>query len=62
MSDKIKNYYSKLPNGETNKPKPDKNFKQHYILSCSMILALGGTGSGKTNALISFLERKTNAF
>ena len=27
-----------------------------------MILALGGTGSGKTTALISFLERKTSAF
>ena len=62
MSDKIKKYYSKIPNGETNKPKLDKIFKQHYILPCSMILALGGTGSGKTNALLSFLERKTNAF
>jgi len=62
MADKIKNYYSKLSNSETNKPKLDKNYKQHYILPCSMILALGGTGSGKTNALISFLERKTAAF
>ena len=62
MTDKIKNYYSKLSNSETNKPKLDKNYKQHYILPCSMILALGGTGSGKTNALISFLERKTAAF
>ena len=62
MSDKIKNYYSKLSDKETNKPKLDKNYKQHYIMPCSMILALGGTGSGKTNALISFLERKAAAF
>ena len=27
-----------------------------------MILCIGGTGSGKTNALLNFLSRKNNAF
>ena len=60
--DKVQNYYESLPKEFQKKPKVDKGFKNHYILPNSMICCIGGTGSGKTNALIDFLNRKTNAF
>ena len=63
MSDKIKNYYSKLSNSETNKPKLDKNYIQHYILPCSMICFIGATGTGKSTVLCDFLlDRKNSSF
>jgi len=42
--------------------KPDKNFKKHLILPCSMIAIIGSTGSGKTSTLIELLSRKNDAF
>ena len=60
--DEIKNYYEVIDKGLQKKPKLDKNFNKHYILPNSMIMCIGGTGSGKTNALMDFLSRKTNAF
>jgi len=60
--DEIKNYYEIIDKGLQKKPKLDKNFKSHYILPNSMIMCIGGTGSGKTNALMDFISRKTNAF
>jgi hypothetical protein len=61
MSDKnIKNWYKEIKQ-DTKKP-IDTNFVKHHILPCSMILCIGGTGSGKTNALIDWLSRKNNAF
>jgi hypothetical protein len=63
MTDKnITNWYKELKGGEIKKPKLDSNFTKHHILPCSMILCIGGTGSGKSNALIEFLSRKNNAF
>ena len=56
--DKVKNYYELLPSNLKKETKLDKNFKKHYIRPCSMICCIGGTGAGKTNSLISFLERK----
>lgn len=62
MSDNknIKNLYKELK--QDSKPKLDTNFNQHHILPSSMILCIGGTGSGKTNALLNFISRKNNAF
>lgn len=62
MSDNknIKNWYKELK--QDSKPKLDANFNQHHILPSSMILCIGGTGSGKTNALLNFISRKNNAF
>lgn len=56
--DKLINWYEKLGKKLIQPPKLDKNFTSHYILPNSMILALGGTGSGKTNSLISFMSLK----
>jgi ABC-type proline/glycine betaine transport system ATPase subunit len=62
MTDKVKNYYELLPKDLKQERKVDNFFKKHYIQPCSMICCIGGTGSGKTNALIDFLNRKNNAF
>ena len=56
--DKLINWYEKLGKKLIQPPKLDKNFTSHYILPNSMILALGGTGSRKTNSLISFMSLK----
>jgi hypothetical protein len=62
MTDKIKNYYELLDKSLKRENKFDKNYKKHYIQPNSMICCIGGTGSGKTNALIDFLTRKNEAF
>jgi hypothetical protein len=56
--DKLINWYEKLGNKLTPPPKLDKNFNQHYILPNSRCLAIGGSGMGKTNSLMSFLALK----
>lgn len=58
--DKIKNYYNDVKTQKKNKE--DKNFKHHYIQPNSMMLFLGGTGTGKTNALLNLLERMDERF
>lgn len=62
MPDKVNNWYEKLPSNLKRENKTDKNFKKHYILPNSMICCIGGTGAGKTNALLEFLSRKNEAF
>lgn len=62
MADKITNWYDKLPTHLKRDSKLDKNFKKHFILPNSMICCVGGTGAGKTNALMEFLSRKNDAF
>jgi len=57
----LTNFYNEIGGGSL-KSKRDKNFKKHLIEPNSMILCIGGTGSGKSNALINFLSRKNNAF
>ena len=52
MSDKVKNWYEHLPKDLKRESKLDKNFKKHHVLPNSMICCIGGTGSGKTNALL----------
>ena len=62
MTDKIKNYYELLDKNLKRETKRDKHYKKHQIEPNSMICCIGGTGSGKTNALIDFLTRKNEAF
>ena len=52
----LTNFYNIIGSG--NKKKRDKTFKNHLIEPNSMILCIGGTGSGKTNSLINFLKLK----
>jgi hypothetical protein len=58
----VANWYEKLPEHLKSVSKVDKHFKKHHILPKSMIVCIGGTGVGKTNALIDFLARKDEAF
>ena len=60
--DSIKNFYELIDKDLQNKPKLDSNFSKHHILPNSMIICIGGTGSGKTNSLVNFLSLKNNAF
>ena len=60
--DKITNWYTRLDNKNNDAPTIDKNFKTHMILPCSRIGMIGGSGAGKTNALLEFLHRKKDSF
>ena len=62
MSDKVNNWYEKLPSQLKRDAKLDKNFKKHHIMPNSMICCIGGTGSGKSSSLVEFLSRKNEAF
>jgi len=65
MTDTIKPWYdiikSKTKNKMITRPR-DKTFLSHLIEPTSMILCIGGTGSGKSTALLEFLSRKKEAF
>jgi len=58
----VVNWYDKLPEDLKSNNKTDKHFKKHHILPNSIIVCIGQTGTGKTNALIDFLSRKDEAF
>ena len=60
MSD-IKNWYEFIGN-HSKKQRLDKNYKKHHIQPNSMVLCIGGTGSGKTNSLVDFISKKNDAF
>lgn len=55
----IKNFYEEV---KSTGIKKDKHFNKHKILPNSMIALVGGTGTGKTNALLNFLSLKNEAF
>lgn len=54
MSDKIKNFYLEI---KKDKQVVDKNYKNHMILPNSRIALIGGSGTGKTQFLLNFLDR-----
>jgi len=68
MSDTIKPWYdiikSKNKSGDekTISFLRNKNFKNHLIEPTSMILCIGGTGSGKSTSLLEFLSRSGSTF
>lgn len=59
MGDKIKNFYLEL---KEEKKKVDPNFKKHMIMPNSRIALIGGSGTGKTQFLMNFLERSSPKF
>jgi hypothetical protein len=61
MSDKITNFYEKLPK-HLKKDTVDKTFKNHHILPNSMICAIGGTGTGKSNFVMNMIQRMPEKF
>jgi len=56
--------YTKLAvkEGEGNLFKKDENFHNHYIKPCQTIGVIGPTGSGKSNWVVDFINRKNNVF
>jgi ABC-type proline/glycine betaine transport system ATPase subunit len=62
MSDKIKNYYENLPKDLRRENKVNNTFKNHHILPNSMICAIGGTGTGKTNSILDMIHRMDGTF
>ena len=61
MSDSVIDFYSKLSNNN-NKPFYPITWKNHHIYNNSMILCIGGTGAGKSNALLNFIHRSSGEF
>ena len=59
MSDKIVNFYDKL--GIKGSALPKTWAKTHMYNKCHT-LCLGGTGSGKSNALINYISRSSGEF
>ena len=54
------NFYDKLSKEDKLETKLDKNFKNHHVLPNSMIAIIGGTGSGKSNALVNLISKQSN--
>jgi hypothetical protein len=52
--DEVTNWYKHIKGSGIKK---DKNYSKHMIDAGSMILCIGGTGSGKSTALLEFLSR-----
>lgn len=52
--DKVKNFYTEI---KTEKTKEDKHYKNHLILPFSRVALIGGSGVGKTQFLLNFLDR-----
>lgn len=55
----IVNFYSLLPKS---KEKRTVGFNNHYIEKNSRILMIGSSGTGKSNALLNFIERSSGEF
>lgn len=60
MADVV-NWYDKI-GANKKKSKLPKNWKNHHIYHNSMILCVGGTGTGKTNAFVDYLSRTSGEF
>ena len=55
----LTNFYSLLPK---DKQKPPIGYKNHMIDKNSRILMIGASGTGKSNALINFIEKSSGEF
>ncbi len=56
------NFYNKLPKDIKQETKLDKKFNDHFILPHSMIGIIGGTGSGKSNALLNLISKQSSKY
>ncbi len=54
-------WYDKIGANNNMKKLPSKG-KSHHIYHYSMILCIGGTGTGKTNSLIDYISRSSGEF
>jgi spore coat polysaccharide biosynthesis predicted glycosyltransferase SpsG len=52
--------YKKLDNNK--KSIHPKTWRNHHIYNNSMILCIGGTGAGKSNALLNYIHRSSGEF
>ena len=59
MSDKIVNFYDKLGIKDSALP---KTWVKHHMYNKCHTLCLGGTCSGKSNALINYISRSSSEF
>ena len=59
MGDKIVNFYDKLGIKGSTLP---KTWEKHHMFNKCHTLCLGGTGSGKSNALINYISRSSGEF
>lgn len=55
----ITNFYQLLPKKKQSKP---KGYKNHLIEKNSRILMIGGSGTGKSNSLLNFIEKSSGEF
>lgn len=58
MADLV-NFYKLLPKDKEKKP---SGYKEHMIDKNSRILMVGGSGTGKSNALLNFIEKSSGEF
>ena len=59
MTDTIKPWYNIIQKENKGvKLDVDKDFKTHHILPSSLIAVIGGSGTGKSTAIIEFMNRK----
>jgi hypothetical protein len=56
------NFYEKMPNNLKRENKLDRNFRKHHILPTSMICVIGGTGSGKSNAVANMISHQSGKY
>lgn len=57
MTDDIKQWYKIIGEKSAEGRKETKDFKKHHILPASLICMIGGSGAGKTTALIDLIDR-----
>lgn len=55
----VVNFYNYVPKNKDTLP---KGYKQHYIDKNSRILMIGSSGTGKSNAILNFIERSSGEF
>lgn len=62
MPDDIKEWYKLIGEKSAEGKKMSKDYKRHRILPASLICMIGGSGAGKTTALVDLLDRYGSKF